>query len=317
MQHTVMPATLELVDGDETITIRSGQPTRNVANTVVYDPILCTKWDLGAPDVRENTVAAQSADGMIDTSVYTGARTVSLELSIVGEHPQYGDTRKTAYYYADRLAAMTHPSRRPVLRITRISPETGVDSHGNPETWELQLRGTPFSVSYDRAAAGRLQMQLTFTAPLGYLEGPWRGRDSTPVLDNDGPDGLTFPIAFPATFGFTFERVPTKHFLLLGSAPISPVIYMYGPCKNPYVTTDDGERFGFTGLTLQAGQMVQVDMEAGTALLDGAPTASVYQLVDFNNSTFWRWAPGREHVVRYHANGGFFAVQYRERRLTI
>lgn len=289
-------ASLVLIDEIDTLTIR---PERATAG----DPIVCRQWDLGAPEVRAAVADRASADGTIDRAGFTGARAVTFDLQILG------DSNNSPYAYAERLAAMTHPSRRPKLRVTRNTPE----AYG--QTWEMTLRGNPFSVSYGRRAAALLEMQLSFAAPNGYLEGDNQGYDSgTPsgLVDT----GVTFPVTFPLATGNGGAENPYLDLIVGGSAPIHPIVYVFGPATNPELRTDADERFKLTGLTLATGQFVQIDMGAGTVRLDGAPEASIYHLVDFGVSTFWRWQPGL-HTVRYLATSGRMAVHWRDRRLTI
>lgn len=291
-----VPASLALVDGAETITIR---PTRATAG----DPIICRSWDLGAPDVRSAAADRTNQDGVIDTAGFTGARTVTLELVILG------DLNNSPYHYAERLAAMTHPYRRPKLRITRNSPEaTG-------QTWEMVLRGNPYSLSYGRTAAAMLEMQLSFSAPTGYLEGDYQGYTSA-LASVQPSTGITFPITFPLDTGTAIASNPLLTLTVGGSAPVSPLMFIYGPSVAPKLVCETGEQFSMPGLNLLSGQIVQIDMAAGTVLLDGSPTASLFSTVDWTVSTFWRWFPG-VHVVNYVASTGRMGVFWRDRRFTI
>lgn len=293
-----VPAVLTLTDELDTIVIRPAVAT-------AADPIVCRTWDLGAPEVRVTTTARAGADGVDMGAGYLGARTVTLDLQILGNDP---------YSYQERLAAMTHPTRRPTLKITRAAGSAA------GQTWTMALRGNPFSVSYGRRAAALLEMQLSFTAPDGVLEGPLKSRTTSPAGGSGG--GFTFPATLPDDFGHSSVVNPVLNIDIGGSTAVSPIVYISGPVTNPQVRTDDGERFVFTGLTLTAGQTVQIDMGAGTVLLGTTESSTVdadatlYHLVDFNLSTFWRWLPG-PHVMRYVATTGTATVQWRERRLTI
>lgn len=290
------PAQLVLVDESDTLTIRPAVATAN-------DPIVCKEWDLGAPEIRSASSDRAGGDGTIDRAGFTGARTVTFDLVILGDY------HNSPYAYVERLVAMTHPSRRPKLQITRNTPE----AYG--QTWEMELRGNPFSISYGRRAAALLELQLSFVAPLGYLVGDNQGYDSGFVMEGSGSN-LTFPVTFPMGTGQNTTGNPSLTLHVGGSVPVHPIIYIFGPATNPEVRTDDGLRVLFDGLALSAGQFVQIDMAAGTVRLDGAPEASVYHLVDFTVSTFWQWLPGA-HTVRYIATSGQMSVHWRDRRFTI
>lgn len=292
-----VPATITLVDGAEEIVVRSASPH-------IGDPILCQEYDFGAPDVRDASTERVGADGVSDRAGYTGARTVTLDLVVLGDHTA------SAYAYVERLAALTHPYRRPRVQVVRNTPEAA------GQTWEMTLRGSPFSITYGRKAAAMLELQLTFSAPDGYFLGPTQVYESAVTSDNTIGQGFVFPLSFPLSTGYNVNANPALTITVGGSAPISPVIYIYGPATNPEVRTDDGERFKLAGLSLATGQFVQIDMGAGTVLQGGAADSSMFHLIDFTVSTFWRWLPG-EHTVRYIATSGRMAIHFRDRRYTV
>jgi hypothetical protein len=292
-----VPASLTLVDGAESIVIR---PERATAG----DPIICKQWDLGSPDVRAVSADRPGTDGTVDSSGYTGARTVTMDLVI------RGDATNSAYAFAERLASLTHPYRRPQLKITRASPEA------RGQTWSIELRGNPYSLAYGQRAAALLEMQLSFNAPLGYLEGDYQGYDTAVAGSVLADPGFTFRTAFPANFGFTSNTNPVIGFTVGGSAPVSPLVYLFGPVTNPAVTDEAGNTFAFDGLSLADGENIQIDMGAGTILRTGFADPAVFDAVDWSVSSFWRWWPGA-HTLRYTATSGRASVYWRDRRYTI
>lgn len=287
-------AVLTLADAYDTIVLRPEVATGS-------DPVICKQWDLGAPEVRASTSPRPGADGNYDSTFLTGPRTVVFELALMGDDP---------YTMVERLVAMAHPSRRPVLKIKRGN------AGATGETWEMQLRGNPFSISYGRRAAALLELQLSFEAPLGYLVSPWR-ETSSGVATGTASQGFVFPAVFPLSTGHgsSFNPIATQR--IGGSAPVAPVITIYGPATNPQISDTTGGTFTFAGLTLSSGQFVRIDMGAGTVRLNGATNASLYHLIDWSKSTFWTWMPGTTPTVRYVANSGQISVQWRERRLTV
>ncbi len=289
------PANLMLISDTDQIWLRPANPSAN-------DPVVCSRWDLGAPDVRATSADVPYADGTVDRSGFTGSRSVTLDLRV------FGDSDQSAYAYVERLAAMTHPSIRPKLVFWR-------DPTGTGQSWELLLRGAPFAISYGAQAASGLELQLSFVAPLGYLESQWRGQDSLPV--NTGVAvGYSYPRSFPISTGTMSLAAPVVNVVVGGSAPINPLIYIYGPCVNPTIYDGDGAKFTFTNLTLTSGTFVEIDMGAATVRRMGDYNQSVYNVVDFNQSTFWTWRPGA-HAVYYQAAGGQVSVRWRDRRFTI
>jgi Phage tail protein len=292
------PAELVLVDADNEVVVR---PDLSQPRQEALPPVVCRQWDPGAPTVREAGVYDRTGmDGTWDASLYTGSRTVALELAI------FGDSTASAYEYTERLAAMTHPTRRPWLYVTRSGEGVG-------ESWRIALRGTPFSLAYGKKAAAYLEMTLSFVAPDGYFESPLRERQSVGGLEVT--TGLSLPNTFPVTFGSGMSSSTTE-FTVAGSVPAPPVIYVYGPTTNPDIRTRDGDRFYVPGLSLAAGQFMAIDTAAGTVLLDGEPGASLFHLVDWSVSTFWRLTPG-SNSIRLASAGGRLHIQWRERRFTV
>lgn len=289
------PAELVLYDATNTITIRPFHPSGG-------DEVICTSWDLGAPDVRITNAPRAGVDGTDDGPGLLGARLVTLNLVFMGQDP---------YEQIDKISAMAHPSARPVLRVTRTVGQS----------WMMPLRGVPFPITYGRRAAGLIEAAVTFSCPQGYLESPLRGPFSAIAANNADATDWGFPAKFPKTFGPGHSPYATATVTVRGSLPISPVIYIFGPAHNPRVFTDAGENFAFENLTLTTGQAVQIDMSGGTVRaanhsLVAYDNHSLWTRVDFTTSNFWTWQPG-VHVVRYATTGGSMAVQYRERRLNI
>lgn len=296
MPMQAVPASLTLVSDTDTIVLRPPAPH-------VSDPVVCSNWDLTAPAVRDSVVDRPGGDGTIDRTLFTGSRTATFDLHV------FGDVNASPYAYVERLAAMTHPSARPRLRARRDTPENlGVE-------WEMELRGNPYSLAYGRQAAAKLDVQLSFVAPLGYFQQTdWRGVQTGQVSGVE--TGWTLPLTLPFSTGGGLGVNTIVSMFVGGSVPITPTIYIYGPVANPEIRDETGQRFKFAGLTLDSGQFVQVDMGAATVRVGGSADASVYYLVDFSVSTFWTWRPG-EHSVRNLSTGGSVAVQWRDRRYSI
>lgn len=291
------PAELTLVDTQDEIVIRPESPSYR-------SPVLCKSWDPGAPAIREAGMYDRTGmDGSWDASSYTGARTVTMELTILG------DQGSSAYEYAERLAAMTHPGRRPFLYVRRSQEHSGED-------WRIGLRGTPFSLAYGMKAAAMLEMTLSFAAQDGYFESPLREAYSSGGVTGDSPGFILGGQVFPMTFGSGGYGYPTADVIVGGSAPVAPVLRIFGPVANPDVSTDSGDRFHVVGLNIEADHMLVVDMANGTALIDGGEDASVYHLVDWSVSSFWRLRPG-PNTIRLAATTGRLHVQWRERRFTV
>lgn len=305
------PAELTLVDADTMLVVRPVNPSHS-------SPVLCKQWEITAPAVREAGIADRDGqDGVWDATSYTGAGTATLDLTVFGGSASLtgdpADARDfTAYDLVERLTAMAHPGRRPWLFLRRY--DEGQQRY-ETETWRVLLRGTPFSVAYGRKAGAYLELSLSFTTPQGYLESPLREAIGVPVVSG-GTAGAAFPMVFPLTFGAGESSGATVQAAVAGSVPVAPTLYVYGPVTGPDVRLDSGERFYLPGLSIASGQFLMIDMESGAVLLDGSPSASVYHLVDWSVSTFWRLRPGLTNV-RYLGGGGQLTIQWRDRRYTI
>lgn len=302
MNTDVRPAELTLVNGADTIVIRPRQPHAG-------NPVMCKSWDLGAPEVRYTSVPNPGADGVTESPGYLGARTVQLELQILGgKDPVTGEVHD-AYWYSQKLTQMAHPCSSPVLTISRSTDLT----------WQMALRGDPYSMPFTRRSASVIDLTMSFVCPLGLIEGPLRCFE-TPA-SGGGETDVDFPFTFPFTFGLVGATYPQVSFNVGGHSPVAPILYISGPVKDPEVRSGD-DRFRFDGLTLTAGQTVQVDMGSGDIRL-GNPASSqivddmtVYNTVDWAVSNFWSWPPG-DRLMRFYSQTGKATVQYRERVLTI
>jgi hypothetical protein len=307
--HTMRkPAELKLVNGADTIIVRPRSATG-------LDPVMCKQWDLGSPEARYTTVANPGSDGSTMSDGFVGSRTVTLDLVIMGGKDPVTGQIHDAYWYAAKLTAMTHPAATPVLKISRD------DELNAGRTWNMNLRGSPYSIAYGPKAAAMLELQLTFTCPLGLIEGPLLSVGTVDkASDDDAVTDLRFPATFPKTFGLVGATYPQLAIEVGGDTAVIPTVYISGPVTNPDVRSGT-DRFRFDNFDIPAGQTVQIDMNAGAVRLgntDGAivDDMNVYNAVDWSVSTFWRWLPG-PHTLRFYSTTGSVTVQYRERRLTI
>lgn len=307
MNHDVSPAELKLIDGATVVTIRPR--AANAGN-----PIMCREWNLGAPDVRATFTPLPGQDGTIAGPAFLGSRIVTLDLQILGGTSPDDGHFHDAYWYCQTLITMCNPSGSPKLAINR----NGGLFPG--QTFTMDLKPNPYSITYTRQAGAMLELQMAFTAPDGLINGALQSVTSLTAGTHEGD--WHFPLAFPYSFGSGADTNPVVSATVGGSSAVTPIVYITGPCTDPTLTTSDGDWFQFTGLTLTPGQTMQIDMGAGTVLI--APpgsttisdTYSAYHLVNWTKTSFWRWNPG-VHTVRYIASGGLVTVQWRDRLLSI
>ena len=287
------PAQLTIVDDYDSITVRP-VPVHS------GHPVTCRTYEIGAPEIRDASTPRIGQDGVYDDSAFTGARPVSLDLVI------RGDGSGSPYSYLERLVAFAHPGRRPYLYMSRY----GVTPDG---PWRMRLRGNPFSITHSRRAAALLELGLAFTSPTGYFESPQKSLGTSPTGAQD--TDWSFPMSFPYTFGSS-GITPSLTFDVVGSAPVSPIITIYGPAVNPELVADDGTLFAFNGLTLDVNQHVYIDMGVGAVNLNADPTSSVWHLVDWGRSRWFRLMTGTRRITIRGITGAA-TVYWRNRRLTI
>lgn len=292
------PVRLRIADDRDDITIKSVPVSGD-------DPVVCREFDPGAAEIRDYQTPMVGVDGVVDESAFTGARTLSFDLIVKG------DDTVSAYRYIERLCAFTYPGRRPYLYASRA----GMDSGGR--AWRMRLRGNPFSITYGRMAASLLELQLAFTAPGGHFESAdLLGKDISSVYV--AGSALTFPLEFPFSFGVTGDTTYAEvSDVIGGSVPTSPSFDVYGPStgQSIQISTDRGQIFVINNVVLGSGEYVRIDMGTGTVRVQGDPARSVYHLVDWRQSTFWRLWPG---PILFRSLGGTLTkIRWRNKRLTI
>jgi hypothetical protein len=325
------PARLTLIDGDVVIPIRDVPMKSEDPLRWQLPAVLCREWDPGAPEPRTAVFERAGLDGVDDATAFTGPRTVTLDLVVFGGGDigiGYQTVERSAYYLVEQLVTMTHPSRRPYLYVRRpATPGEDMALVADDAGWRLKLRGNPFSITYGRKAATMLELSLVFTAPEGLFESDWRqdysaqAGEGTATFTFGDTDANIFTLgtqdAAQFTFGTAADKSPTFTVNVDSAIPVPPVLYFYGPAVDPRVDLSTGQSFGFTGLSIESGQYVQVDMAAGTALLGGSWDAPVYHLVDWTHSTFWRLSGPVQATFTGGAAGGRLVIQWRDRRLTV
>lgn len=138
--------------------------------------------------------------------------------------------------------------------------------------------------------------------------------------------GFTFPFSFPLAFGAGGATEGSAFVTSEGTYYAWPILRIYGPCVDPAIYWFDpitdaplGVQVVFSGLTIAEGDYVEVDTKAHTALVDGDPSSSVYQFVDFVNTQWGPLQPGT-NLLRYlpgSASGGsMVAVRWQDTFLT-
>lgn len=109
-----------------------------------------------------------------------------------------------------------------------------------------------------------------------------------------------FPFAFPFTFGAASGGGQVS-ITPGGDVETYPLVRIFGACSDPkIVNVATGAYVSLPGLSIAAGQYVDVDMRLQTVMRGG--TVSVISNLDVSNSTFWSLAAGVAQTVQLVAS---------------
>lgn len=243
--------------------------------------------DLGDAVVRDVTEDAPDADGTIDTTQYVGARNVTLAVNV---------TSASLWTTVQRLRAFTHPRLRPTLYVQQSAEAPLQQMTLRRSQWSDVIGGSERANGYDQDSDRAVTVQ--WVAPLGILE----SADLNVATANASGGGVEGGRTYDKTFDFTYiggsvigETTVTND----GTVDAWPLLRVYGPCTDPVLRNQTlGLQLAFSGLTVNAGEFVEIDTRARTILYNGDPTNGRYQYLSFATSAWWPLAPG-ENVIRF------------------
>ena len=265
-----MLTSVKLVDGDREMILLPRQD----------QGVHFQELDAPFPAVRASTEDRTDDDGEDDTTSLHGARSCSIELLVTQQ----------ARTIEDELTRFLHPRSRPYLVVAD-------DEWAQARRLRLRVAqwSAPLTVELPRAAR---RIQAQWQAP----DGVWEAADlvtETISADMPGTAGRiyprTYPYAYPATLAAGASVIVN-----VGGTPSHYTARLYGPCIGPRLTNETtGETIAFTaGLTLAAGEYVEISTRDRTAYLNGHSALSRLNVIDFDVTSWWRIEPG-EQQVRY------------------
>lgn len=275
-----MLTALRLEDGPRTLDLRSAG-------------YKVGRLDIGFPTVRQSTQPRPDADGEDDSTAHHGAAAVAMDITLVpGE--------KTLAALLDALRAFCHPRARPYLIVDRDGQQRRIRLRADQQSAPLT---DPF----------HQQVQAAWRAPDGVLESAGE-QIGTSAAVPAGEGGRAYPRLYPLDYADA-SPVGSVSVSNDGNAPVPPVLRLYGPATDPRVENQTtGERLVFSGITLSAGDWLEVDCREKTIRLNGLPEQSRYARLDFTASTFPRLEPG-VNTVRYYpvsfGDGARLEVRFR------
>lgn len=273
-----------LVDGSETYAL------------LPNDDITLNSLEKSFPEVRVVSEPIPGASGTYDATELYGPAAVSLEMELFN----------TPSELVRRISRFMLPRRRPYLVVTDSEWAT---------TRRVLLRTDQHSAPVTGGAdAIHREVQASWVVPSGV----WEDNDETTVTIL-ADTGVNAGKAFPIVFAFAWpagSQAGSSSITSISSADVYPILRMYGPCTGPRATLEStGQTLSFnSSLTLGAGEYLEVDVAARTALLNG--TVSRLSNLDFSVSSWWALRASETNSVRYHPASGVSAgcvleVRYR------
>lgn len=234
------------------------------------DGYVMASLDIGFPEERPVVRGRALADGVFDDSRYLGRRAITVTIHL--------DNRiATTQVLVDRLLAFMSQRRRPTL------------------TWALSGSPTDFRSVVVRGVNAPLFIDkpkyrvvvCSFLSEDSYLHS---AAETCVILDPNNPDP-----EIGRTYNLTFNRVyvPTSpvggtYVNNTGTAPANWRGTLRYTAVNPLITVGSTimnlSQNG--GINLITGQTLVIDTEARTILLNGDPTLSRYDRVNFED---WAW----------------------------
>jgi hypothetical protein len=234
--------------------------------------------DLGYPESRAVSNYRPGRSGSDDETLLHGARPVTVSAQVF-EH-----NGKQLGGWLDELAWFLNPGRRPFLEFRRAGQTVR----------RLRLRADSRSDPIRAGIGSRIEVSASWVAPSGREES---AQLSTLTANpEEGEEGREYPLTFnrvyPESSGLGTIQVVNQ-----GNADADPVIRIFGPCTDPRVINEtSGDEIAFDGITVVAGDWLEVDASEATVLLNGDPAQSRFQFVDFPSSRFWTLQPGTNAV---------------------
>lgn len=255
------------------------------ANTMILRPrdgIAVSKLDLGFPGIREVVEDRTDTSGALDTTSFHGASAVTLTLTLF----QQGTTRALI----DELRSYCGPSQRPYLVVS--------DDEWTSGDRRIQLRADQQSAPIESGKGALREVQVGWKAPDGIWE------TAAPVTVTLAADiastvGLSWPVTWPIAYTPT-QAVGAATITNPGVLPVHWVARLYGPCTAPALRNESlGVTLAFTaGLTLNAGDYIEVNSRDRSAYLLSDASQSRLNLLDFVGSNWWQIQPG-DQQIRY------------------
>jgi hypothetical protein len=224
--------------------------------------------DLGFPEVRSVLDPRTDRSGATDRTRFHGARVVTVQMML---NDRVGQDRMVLL---ERLAPYCRPSVRPVLRMVRP------DGTQRQVVLRADARSAPLS-----APNNLLAVQLQWVAPSGVIEAT-SVTTKVALASSDSEIGreydLDFDRGYPAASPVGAVLIENP-----GGTESFPTLRMYGPCETPRIENQTSGGRLQVDVTVSAGTYLEVDVAERTVRLNGSPSQSRYQAVDWTATSSW------------------------------
>lgn len=254
-------------------------PTLGTLDLSCDQGYVVTSFEVGWPEVRSVSYNRALSDGAVDTTEYLGARAITVALRL--------DQRVApTQALIDRVAPFVSPRYRPTIVWTvEDSPSPcptviATSACYNPVR-SLMLRGAnaPLVVN----APKYLELVLQWVAQDSYVSAI---EERCEVVSVTGTDEFGRPYDLDFDRDYPFSPVyGILYFDTCGNAPMDWSGTLVGEMDDPQILIND-TTIEFSGLTLTAGQTINIDTKERTILRNNDVNDSVYGLTNFAD---WTW----------------------------
>lgn len=221
---------------------------------------------IGFPAVRPVVRSRALADGVFDETTFVGQRAVTITLQMA--------TPTATQAAIDAIMPFMSPRRRPTLTWALAGSPLSLRT--------LVLRGVDAPIvidgpSYQRIVCSWVSVDSFILGTEEHCETAIASPDDGRVYDLTFDRTYTGPLPASAFYAFNAGTAPAHWRAVITADVVDPTIRVNG-------VDMDFDQNG--GVTLVAGQTLNIDTKARTILLDNNPTTPAY---DRTNFTDWSW----------------------------
>jgi|688.fasta_scaffold01021_49 hypothetical protein len=257
------------------------------------DGFVVTSFEIGFPEVREVMTPRSLSDGSVDTTAYLGPRPVTVAL-------RFDQTKLATQNLLDLVTPFLSPRYRPQVVWTVQQNDVGCigPSSSVETTRSLRVRGVDGPLVVD--APKYLSMVLQWISQDPYTSGLDQ-HCAVALITGSEEFGRTYDLEFDREYPYSPQYGVTS-FTPLGNAPMDWTGTVTSELVDPQLLVND-TTITFSGLTLLAGQTIDINTQERTILRNNDPEDSLYGITNFAD---WTWdeirlTPG-ENQIRLQAD---------------